>query len=128
MGGVYQPIISEAFITLDQFDTLAGYRLYDVLAGAYVNDGTIIWFRGDFYTLMGEDGYLYTKVGFAMATNPFIMDPMNFLTPVYMNGMWQSSYMVMKGGRPMRVDVYGDSYPDTWNQLITSYVNTVVPG
>lgn len=124
MSGVNQPIISDAFISLDQFNTLVGYNVYDVLSNAYINDGTTIWFRGNFYTLMGEDGYLYTRVGFAMATNPFLM---GFSTPIFMNGTWSASFTIMSRGRPTRMDVSGMSYLDAWDVLISEYTNNVMP-
>jgi hypothetical protein len=125
---VTQPVISDAFIPENLVNQLQEYRLYDVLSPAYIADYTVLFFRGSLYQLYGEDGYLYTKVGFAMKYNPFIMDPMNFQTPANIGGQWQSSYMVMKGGRPIRVEIYGDDYYNTWEQLVNSYVNTVVPG
>ena len=126
---VTQPIINEAFVSDTQLNTLQGYREWDIISPAYIGGGSYMWFRGGFFTLNGvEDGYLYTKVGFAMKNNPLILDPNGFLTPVFMGGQWTASYVVMKGGRPIRVDIYDFSYLDTWNQLITSYVNTVTPG
>lgn len=125
---VFQPVISEAFVDNANVNKLEEYRLYDVLSSAYINDGTTIWFRGNFYTLMGEDGYLYTRVGFAMATNPFLMDPMSFSTPIFMNGTWSASFTIMSRGRPTRMDVSGMSYLDAWNVLISEYTNNVMPG
>ena len=125
---VSQPVISEAFLDDVNLNKLQEYRIYDVLNDSYVNDGTTIWFRGNLYTLMGEDGHLFTRVGFAMATNPFLMDPMSFSTPVIMDGTWKASFTIMSRGRPLRMDVSGEGYLDTWNSLISEYTNNVVPG
>jgi hypothetical protein len=125
---VYQPVISEAFLDDANLNKLEEYRFYDVLSEAYVNDGTRIWFRGNLYTLNAEDGYLYTRVGFAMATNPFLFDPMSFMTPQIIDGSWKASLTVLNRGRPTRMDVSGAGYLDTWNLLISQYTNTVMPG
>lgn len=128
--GVYQPTISEAFLDETNVNILLDYRMttYDVLSSAYVGDGTYMWFRGNFYTLTGEDGYLYTKVGFAMATNPFLFDPMSFMAPQIVNGQWEASFMQMNRGRPTRYGVTGMDYRETYNLLIAAYTNNVVPG
>ena len=125
---VTQPVIRDAFLPDPLVRQLEEYRLFDVLTPAYVNDGTYMWFRGNFYTLSSEDGYMYTKVGFAMKDNPFIMDPMGFILPQTLDGTWKASFTVMSGGRPMRYDIAGEDYYDTYTQLIGLYVNVVVPG
>jgi hypothetical protein len=125
---VIQPVISEAFLDETNVNILLDYRVYDVLSNAYIGDGTTIWFRGNFYTLNAEDGYLYTRVGFAMATNPFLFDPMSFKTPRIVNGQWEASFMQLNRGRPTRYGVTGMNYYDTYNELISAYTNNVVPG
>lgn len=125
---VTQPVISDAFIPDGPLNKLREYRFYDVLSTAYVPDGKYMWFRGNFYTLSGEDGYLYTKVGFAMAENPFLFDPMSFITPRRIDGSWKASFTVLNMGRPTRYDLTGNDYYDTWDQLISEYTNAVVPG
>jgi hypothetical protein len=125
---VYQPVISEAFLDDANLNKLQEYRFYDVLSEAYVNDGTRIWFRGNLYTLNAEDGYLYTRVGFAMATNPFLFDPMSFMPPQIVNGQWEASFMLLNRGRPTRYGVTGSNYLDTYNLLISAYTNSVLPG
>jgi hypothetical protein len=125
---VTQPVISDAFLPDPLVTRLQEYRFHDVLSPAYIPDGKYMCFRAGFYTLSGEDGYMYTKVGFAMAENPFLFDPMSFMTPRVLDGTWKASFTVLSGGRPTRYDVSGDNYYDTYEQFIIAYVNTVVPG
>mgnify|MGYP000032062544 CR=1 FL=1 len=126
--GVYRPVISEAFLDDTNLNKLQEYRTYDVLSSAYVGDGTYMWFRGGFWTLTGEDGYLYTKVGFAMATNPLLFGPDSFMSPQVVDGSWKASFTILYRGRPLRYDLTGMDYYDTYNQLISAYTNNVLPG
>ena len=124
---INNPILSQAFASLGGEELLLGYREYDVISASYVdaNTYTKMLYRNQIFYITGiQYGYMITKIGFAMAQNPLILDPMSFTTPRQVGGQWTASFQVMKGG-PVRVDVYGSDYNDTWDQFIIAYVNTV---